>query len=310
MPAPKRFFISVHYLLHKKVIVSVNSKWEINRCYSKVFNGKKPDLKNPKNLIEKIYWMELNTDTTLWTKCADKYRMREYIEECGYSEYLPKLYAKWDNADDIDITNLPNEFVLKANDGCGTVYIVKDKDKENIANVRKMAKQWMRMPHFGYMNAQLHYLPIESCIIAEELLHQSEDLNKISPESIVDFKFWCFSGEVESILVTYNRRKNGLSIDLYDSEWNDLKHNIPLEIHYECNRKGKFPKPSCLDKMLEISRALSKPFPEVRVDFYVIDNKPIIGELTFSTGYGYFTEEYYQYLGEKTDLTKMKIKKK
>lgn len=293
----------------KKFIVKINPKWEINRCYSKVFNGKKPNLNNPKNLIEKIYWMELNCDTTLWTKYADKYLMREYVEECGYGDYLPKLYAKWDKADDIDFTILPKEFVLKANDGCGTVYIIRDKDKEDINKVRKMVKQWMRLPHFGYINAQLHYLPIKSCIIAEELLHQSDELNKISPNSIVDFKVWCFAGKVESTLITYNRSKHNLSIALYDNEWNDIGNNISTECHYTYDKNNGILKPKCFEKMKKIAEALSKPFPEVRVDFYIIDNKPIIGELTFSTGYGYFTEEYYEYLGSKTDITLCKKKK-
>lgn len=301
MSVGNSFFFKYLVETFKKVIVKVNPKWEINRCYRKVFNGKKPDLKNPKNLIEKIYWMELNCDTSLWTKCADKYRMREYVEECGFGDYLPKLYAKWDKADEIDLTILPKEFVLKTNDGCGTVYIVKDKSKEDINKVRKMVKQWMRLPHFGYMNAQLHYLPIKSCIIAEQLLHQSDDLNNLSPNSMVDFKLWCFSGDVESCLVTYNRSSNSHNVALYDKDWNDISHHVTKRGNYD--KTKKFPKPTCFDEMKKIAAALSKPFPEVRIDFYIIDNKPMIGELTLSAGYGTLTEEYYEYLGSKTDIT-------
>ena len=292
----------------KKAIVSINPKWEINRCYSKVFNGKRPNLDNPKNLIEKIYWMELNCDTSLWTKCADKYRMREYVEECGYGEYLPKLYAKWDKAEEIDFTDLPKEFVLKANDGCGTVYVVKDKSKEDIKRVRKMVKQWMRLPHFGYMNAQLHYLPIKSCIIAEELLHQGEELDRLSPNSMVDFKFWSFAGDVESCLITYNRTSNSHNVALYDKEWNDISHHVTKRGNYD--KTKKFSKPVCFDEMTEIASVLSRTFPEMRVDFYITDkNKPVIGELTLSAGYGTLSEEYYEYLGNKVD-TKMCPKKK
>ena len=300
------FFYQYLTAVIKKIIVSVNPKWEINRCYSKVFNGKKPNLENPKNLIEKIYWMELNTDTSLWTKCADKYRMREYVEECGFGEYLPKLYAKWDSAEEIDFANLPDEFVLKANDGCGTVYIVKDKNKEDINEVRKMVKQWMKMPHFGYMNAQLHYLPIKSCIIAEELLHQSDELNTLSPNSMVDFKFWSFAGEVESTLITYNRSKNSHNVALYDKDWNDISKYVTKGGN--CDKTKKFPKPICHNEMIEIAKILSKPFPEVRVDFYVIGNRPVIGELTLSAGYGTLTEEYYEYLGSKVNLEMIKKK--
>lgn len=292
----------------KKIIVTVNPKLEIYRCYSKVFNGKKPDLKNPKNLIEKIYWMELNCDTSRWTKCADKYRMREYVEECGYGEYLPKLYAKWDKAEEIDFTDLPKEFVLKANDGCGTVYVVKDKSKEDVNKVRKMVKQWMRLPHFGYMNAQLHYLPIKSCIIAEELLHQGEELDRLSPNSMVDFKFWSFAGDVESCLITYNRSSNSHNVALYNKEWNDISHHVTKRGNYD--KTKKFSKPICFDEMTEIASVLSRTFPEMRVDFYITDkNKPVIGELTLSAGYGTLSEEYYEYLGSKVDITMCSKKK-
>ena len=49
---------------------------EVDRCYFKSY-GKHCNLKDPHNLIEKIYWTELHGDTTLWTLCADKYRVRE-----------------------------------------------------------------------------------------------------------------------------------------------------------------------------------------------------------------------------------------
>ena len=68
----------------------------------------------------------------------------------------------------------------------------------------------------------------------------------------------------------------------------------------------EMPKPACLEQMLEMAAKLSKPFVEVRVDFYVINDKPIIGELTFTTGYGNYTNEFYDYLGTRVDLTKVK----
>ena len=54
--------------------------------------------------------------------------------------------------------------------------------------------------------------------------------------------------------------------------------------------------------MLTMAAKMSKPFAEVRVDFYVIDGKPVIGELTFTSGYGNYTDEFYDYLGSKIIL--------
>ena len=41
------------------------------------------NLESPHHLIEKITWMSLYTDTSLWTLCADKYRMRTFVKEKG-----------------------------------------------------------------------------------------------------------------------------------------------------------------------------------------------------------------------------------
>ena len=122
---------------------------------------------------------------------------------------------------------------------------------------------------------------------------------------MVDFKIWCINGKPESILVTYNRGKGGLKREMYSTEWESISHNLKNP-----NKLDKpFPKPSSLKEMLEYATILSQDFPEVRVDFYEVDNKPRLGELTFTSGYGSFTEEYYRYLGSKLDLSTIKTKK-
>lgn len=49
--------------------------------------------------------------------------------------------------------------------------------------------------------------------------------------------------------------------------------------------------------MLRYAAILSEGFPEVRVDLYEIKGRVIFGEMTFTSGYGFFTSEYYDYLG-------------
>ena len=285
-------------IIHK-CSVKLNPENEMRRAYYKAFH-RYPDLANPHNLIEKIFWMQLHSDTSMWTMCADKYSMREYVKECGYEDFLPQNYGKWDKAEDIDFDALPKGFVLKTNNGCGTVMVVKDKNKLDTKKVKKKLKQWLYIP-FGYSGAELHYTRIKPCIIAEELLSQDEDQKLFSPGSMVDYKVWCINGETQSILVVFDRQKDGYCLDLYDTEWNRMSDKLKNNGHFRfCEMK--LPKPKCLDKMLLIAQGISKRFPEVRVDFYVVANKPIIGELTFTTGYGYFTDEYYDYLGHKLKL--------
>lgn len=292
----------IAYRIHKYQ-VERNPLTEINRYYNLIF-GHNADLDHPKSLIEKIYWMQLYTDTSMWSLCADKYRMRDYVIEKGMGKYLPKLYGKWDNPDDIDFDTLPSSFVLKANNGCATVKIIKDKAGINFETTKKEMRRWLAFP-FGYSGYQPHYLKIKPCIIAEELLIQEEEQNAFSPLSIVDYKVWCFNGVPESIFVGYNRTKETLSMALYDTSWNAIPqylHSTQKDIYYE---GVNISCPPCLNLMLDIASNLSTGFPECRVDFYVIDGKPVIGEMTFSSGYGYFTEEYYEYLGSKIDLSKL-----
>ena len=288
----------------KYIVVRLFPNMEIYRCYIKHFK-ELPNLKRPTNLIEKIFWLEWNSDTTLWSKCADKYMMRKYVDECGYSNYLPKLYGVWAKGSDIDFSILPNEFILKSNNGCGQCYIVENKYVENVAKINKMTKQWL-MINQAFANAQFHYNNIKPMIIAEELLHHSAEDLLYSPNSLVDYKVWCFNGEPESILVVYDRKSHNIKINLYDLNWVSMPEKIVSSKHYIYDSRVIIPKPICLHEMLEIASNLSKPFLQSRIDFYVIGGRPIIGEITLSSGYGYFTKDYYKYLGNKIDLSRIK----
>lgn len=279
-------------------------KAEINRYFRKAY-GHNANLDTPSNLMEKIYWMELHCDVSQWTLCADKFKMRQYVEECGLSDYLPKLYAKWDKAKDMDFDSLPNAFVLKTNNGCGTVMVVHDKRKENLTTIKKELNQWLKVP-FGYSGYQIHYLSISPCIIAEELLPQDTETMLYSPHSLVDFKVWCVNGTPEAILVTYERHQGRHFLDFYDTNWNRKIEYINFNSNFGF-REEKIPKPSCLNEMLVLAKKLSAPFPEVRVDFYIVNGRPYIGELTFTAGMGNIKEAFFDILGAKVDLTNQTV---
>lgn len=252
---------------------------------------------NPQNLVEKINWLQLNTDTSLWTLCADKYRVREYVKAKGCESCLNELYGMWKDAESVDFDTLPNQFVLKANHGCGEVLIVKDKSKLDISQTRQMMRKWLK-EKYGRNNGQTHYTRISPCIIAEKLLFNSQAPNS----SLVDYKLWCFSGKPEFFLVAYNRGKeHTYSLSAFDLDWNNISKRAlnTKSVHY-CG--GDYPKPRSLDKMIAIAKVLSADFPEVRVDFYDVDGEAILGELTFTTGFGSYNKTFYTYLGEKVDL--------
>ena len=174
----KRFQNYKWYILYK-----INKKLPASLLYKKVFH-KKIDWNNPVDLIEKIAWLELYSDTSLWTECADKYKVREYITEKGLGSYLPRLYGVWNYAEDINFNDLPNSFILKTNNGCGTVIPIQDKNNINFNHVKHTLNKWIKTP-YGYSGGQYHYLKIKPVIIAEELLENDELSKEISPTSLI-----------------------------------------------------------------------------------------------------------------------------
>ena len=66
--------------------------------------GTDPDLENPRTFNEKVLWMMLYADTTRWSQLADKYRVREYVEQCGLGWMLNELYGVWESAEEIDFS--------------------------------------------------------------------------------------------------------------------------------------------------------------------------------------------------------------
>ena len=286
-----------------KVLYKINPRYAADLMYYQAFH-KRMNLDTPQTLVEKINWMQFNADTSLWTLCADKYRMREYVAEKGLEDHLPKLYGHWESPDEIVFDALPSEFVLKSNNGCGTVKIVWDKSQLDISATRKLLRSWLKP--YGYVGGQTHYLRIKPCIVAEELLHQDEAEKVFSPTSLVDYKMWCINGEPESIWVAFNRH-NALMVNmaLFDREWNPMPQHLRDTNLETYDPNAIIPRPVCLDEMFEIAKRISEPFPELRLDFYVIGGKPYIGEMTLTSGYGFYTDEYYNYLGSKMDISKV-----
>lgn len=251
-------------------------KIQYSRMYGKVLN-----LKKPETLHEKLFWMELNTDTTQWTLLTDKVTARDYIKKCGLEHTLNEVYAVYCSPKEIDFNSLPDSFVMKMNNGGGgSVFIVKDKktmDKYDI--IRQISKAFKE--DYGMITAQKHYSRITPKIIVEKLLSDNDNPDL----SMTDYKIFCFHGNPVYINVMFGRnlKTHEFQISCYDINWNKLP--------YDETDVSNVPRPSNLEEMLDISRTLSKPFPFVRVDLYSVKNNVIFGEMTFTPGaipYNYY----------------------
>ena len=260
--------------------------------------GKKLDWKHPTNISEKLLWLNRYHCTPLKIQCADKYRMKEYVAACGLDEINVPLIGVWDRVEDIDWDKLPNQFVLKTNHACGTNIICKDKDLLDMEDAKRKLNDWLKID-FGKLYNEQHYRYIKPCILAEQYL-PALDLYQI------DYKFQVMNGEPYSILICADRDVNGhAKFYSCDLQWN----RVTLLNGEEETLERQFEKPKNLSKMIEYAQILSKPFPYVRVDFYEVDGKLYIGELTF-TPYGnimtYYKDEVLEDMGNKLILPQKK----
>ena len=117
-------------------------------------------------------------------------------------------------------------------------------------------------------------------------------------------EYHCFHGEPKFVLAIEDRDfKGDYNLEFVDMNWNRLpfhRGNVKNLIHAK--------KPKCFDEMVRISKILAKDFPFVRVDFYEVDGKVYVGELTFTPkgGFGKFEPREWDYkMGEWLDLGKL-----
>lgn len=269
--------------------------------YYKTFN-KKINWKNPQTFNEWVCWLEFNSDTSLWTVLADKYRVRKWIEDKGLGECLPELYGVYADADKIDFAELPDKFVIKANNGCAQVIIVRDKKTIDEKQIKDRCTEWLKTP-FGYSSAEPHYIKIPRKIIIEELLKTPDNL------PLIDYKWFCFNGKPLYAQIVSERdfsQAHKFKLQVYDPEWNPHTEFLNRK-----ELKNDVDRPIMLEKQLEICRYLSKGFPQMRVDLYEVNGKVYIGEITMTNAAGRdidFSGEFDEILGRGIDRSVIKPK--
>ena len=236
---------------------------------------KNVNLDNPRGFSEKLQWLKLHYRNDLMPILADKYEVRNYLEKLGYGYLLNELYAVYDDVNSFNSKILPKQFVLKATHASGWNLIVKDKSKVNWWIWKKHMNYWLHH-NIAWMGKEWHYAEMKPRIICEKYLEDNSG-------GLIDYKIFCFNGDPRYLQLNVNRGKKDYVLNLYDLEWNLMPfsdRDIPQNPNYKVNIPEQF------DKMVELSKELSKPFPFVRVDFYEVNGRIYFGEFTFFPGSG------------------------
>jgi len=244
----------------------------------------------PRSYNEKIIWKKLHDRNPLLTVTADKYMVREYVRDTlgkdTAEQILIPLYHVTDKPEKIPFDLLPENFVVKPNQGSRMhIFVTGNKEKLREEIISK-CKEWLKV-NYGLYNYEWAYRNIKRKIIIEELLQtKGNSLPR-------DYKFYCFHGKCRVIRVSENRFGETDLAGYFQPDWKAL----PVYNPGYNNMTTPFEKPSNLSYLTDLAEKLSAGFDAVRVDLYSYDNKVYFGELTHydASGMARFEPESFDY---------------
>lgn len=268
---------------------------------SKLFNAKMGydiNWDNPITFNEKMQWLKVYDRKPQYTTMVDKYAVREYLPSLIDSKHIVPLLGVWDNPDLIDITALPDQFVLKTTHGCGGMFICRDKKDFNIAAAKRKLKKGMSKNYYYHVR-EWPYKDVKPRVIAEPYLQDGEELN------LRVYKVFNFGGVPTLIQTIQNDKTKNETIDYFDTDWNllELHQNYP-------NSPNPSKKPQSLELILELSRKCSSGHPFLRTDWYEVNGQVLFSEFTFFSDAGmepFYPAEWDEKLGRLINLPLEKV---
>ena len=238
--------------------------------------GRWIDWENPTLYQEKLQWLKVYNRQEVYTKMVNKISAKEYVANIIGEKYIIPTLGIWEHFDEINFDDLPSQFVLKTNNGGGNSGVVVCKDKTTLN--KEVAKRRLEksLKSSIYKNCrEWPYRNIIPRIFAETYMEDNSEFNE---GGLTDYKFTCFNGKADNVMVCCNRQSGDTKFYFFDQKWNLLPLNKRGK---ETNPNFKLPKPNCMDEMFDIAGKQSERIPFLRVDLYFVNNRPYFGETTF-----------------------------
>jgi len=244
-------------------------------------HGKLCNFRDPKRLTEKLHH-RMRYPLPHFSRLADKVLARDYIRDTVGEKFNVPLYDAVEMVTASQFDRLPDVFVMKTNNSSGSVRIVADKSRENIAELVALGNSWLR-DDFSKCRGERHYKAIRPQVLFEQAL-----LTSNGPPA--DYKVHVFNpAEGESFLFVQviNGRFGRMTQNLYSADWRSLPFRLGGTLPPSTDA-AVTTAPDNLSDMLEVARRLGQPFGYCRVDLYLFEQRIYVGEITFTPGAGAF----------------------
>jgi len=234
-----------------------------------IVHGYVPRFRQPRSFSEKIFNRMLFSRNRKWIVISDKLQVRECIRQRIGNTFLTELIWSGSNPEDIPFEILPQRYVIKMNHGCGYNILIDGKTSMSLNEIKLKLNRWKLENYCQDKNQGLEwsYKNIKPMIMVEEFLEE----NGKPP---LDYKFFCFSGRVEYLLIVYDRFAS-------HQEKHFTRDFVPLDLWNGADQyPGPFIRPYNLEEMIRVAETLSAGFDFIRVDLYNVNGKIYFGELT------------------------------
>ena len=129
---------------------------------------------------------------------------------------------------------------------------------------------WLALRKAMMGGFELHYEFCEPRIVCERFIQDETG-------GLRDYKFMTFDGDVQ-FAITVEGRSTRRVLGTYLPDWT----RAPFEYVYDEGRAPDAPRPRGLEQMLALAPELGKGFACARVDFYEVDGRVYVGEITFT----------------------------
>lgn len=229
----------------------------------------------------------------------------KFLNFCQQSNLpSPKVWGSWLSPAELNLSELPDEFVLKPNvlhSAQGVMVLSKQKDGKYFESLERrtlttleiqeeQVRLWMKAS-----NKEKYRLLAE-----EKIVNEGPDINVP-----YDYKIFCFYG-IPTFISQYDRNAAKKSVCFWDGEFRPLNLNRCIRSEWKHLNKGEHILPTAWQEMLSIASKVSKlvKTPFIRVDMFASSRGPLIGELTPAPGTPYygvaygFKKQFNQELGD------------
>lgn len=227
-----------------------------------------PNLRDPQTFNEKLQWLKLYDRNPLYATLVDKYSVKQWVAERIGAEHVTRTYARWNDVNDLDISKLPNKFVLKTNHDSGGVVVCKDGSAFDLELARKKLSDHLNRNYY-WRCREWPYKNVEPCIFAEEYIEPT-----LVDESCNRALFTFSDGRIVTQLAPGRFAQAGLTDAFFDEEW----HQIDLA-EGERSLMSVVAVSSRYKEAKKFVNGLAETFPLERSEYYESSNKLLFVEV-------------------------------